>query len=1361
MVGWSAVNMLAFSHLRNRSSPWAAVVLLALCGASAVELPTSPLAVAHDANGRLELFQLGFDGAVRHRSQRENNGHWSPWSIIGGSFLPGIAVALDADQRLEVFAIDQTRHVNCARQAARDGHEWSSWNDLGGAVDAPVVVGEDIDGRLEVFALDAPGREVKHLWQTNALGGWSRWGSLGQGPTVGLTVAAGADGRLELFGVDENHHLVHCWQRQTNASTDWSEWASLGGAILPGMTVGQDEDGRLEVFAVGAISNEVERIVQAAAGDSAHWQPWTNLGGNVRPGIALAQNADGRLEIFAVKSDGSALQHRFQLKRHEDNWLGWRDMGAAVQSTPVIGRNQDGTLEIFALDERNGAEVIHRRQIIANYHWLYWSSMDRAPLGYSSRVWQTDEGLPNDRVQALAQTPDGFLWVGTSKGLARFDGVEFKTYNSANTPQLKNDSITALFSDLQGALWIGTEGGGLARLSHGCFSLFTTQDGLASETIRAIFQSRDGTIRIATASGLSCFRDGKFQTYTTREGLASDAVTALCEDRGSLWVATAKGLNQLRGTVMEAFTATNILAESVRRHWTVRPGTMDVFAAIRELSNDSVHSLCLDKTYRLWIGSDHGLMWYDTANFYAYTTAHGLSDSIVTTVYEDSRDNLWVGTYSGLDRFIEGRFRAELNDHGVSFGQINVIFEDSRGDIWVGAREGLIRLTPKPFSVRTKREGLSHNHITSVLEDRLERLWVGSWGGGLNQVTQEKVLVYGTGNQLSSDHILALCEARDGSLWAGTDNSGGLFRLKDKSVTHYTARDGLRDAAISALHQDREGNLWIGTRQGLCRLSHGVFVTETNAQNRPIRAICEEADGQLWFGGDAGLMRRRNGAVENLSAKGAFPPETVSALYADGQGSLWVGTLNGGLLRWRADHWARFGTQNGLLSNEVLGIVEDHGWLWLTSTKGIFRVRRQDLEVLKPGGNETVPCVVYGKADGLESIVCSGMASPTVWKTADDRLCFATTLGLAIIDAYETSLDLSPPLVHIEQAEVDRKPIPRSGQSLRVPPNHGELGISYTALDLRSPEKCRFKYRLDGVDSDWVDAGAQRAAYYNNVLPGSYRFRVRACNKDGVWNETSLDLELQPHFWQTWWFRISALAALLGLAGGSARLITQRKMQRRLELAERKHVIERERGRIAKDIHDDLGSSLTRIMLLGQRAKSDMAARKEVGAHLEKIINFSRNAVQAMDEIVWAVNPRHDSLDSLVDYLVEYATECFREADIRLRLQMPVNSRLALPAEVRHGLFLAIKEALNNVLKHSTASEVRVAVSEASSIIHVVIDDNGCGFDSQNDSGSGNGLQNMRKRLDALGGQMEINTAPGHGTKVRFTVRARAQPALN
>jgi ligand-binding sensor domain-containing protein/signal transduction histidine kinase len=953
------------------------------------------------------------------------------------------------------------------------------------------------------------------------------------------------------------------------------------------------------------------------------------------------------------------------------------------------------------------------------------SNADRSSFDYSPRVWQTDEGLPNNRVQTIAQTVDGFLWVGTSEGLARFDGVEFKPYNSA--PSLRNASITALCPAADGALWIGTKTNGLIRLHNGQLSLFSAQDGLAGNNIRVLSQSRDGALWIGTSQGLSRYRDGKFQTFP------SDAVTALCENQeGMMWVGTVNGLNQLREGVVQAFT--------------VSSGSVNI----------AVHALWLDRQNQLWIGSDHELLCYTSGSIRAYTTLDGLSDNFVTALLEDRQNNLWVGTSSGLNRSWQSRFQTMLHDNGIPYDQVNALFEDTCGDMWIGSREGLIRLTRKPFSVITKRQGLSYNNLTSVLEDRSHRLWVGTWGGGLDEMTAEGVKVYGTTHRQGSKWIKALCEDHEGGIWAGADNNGGLFQITSQGVSHYGVANGLADATISVLHEDRESNLWIGTRLGLCRRSGGVFISQTNDVSRPVWAICEDAGGSLWFGGDAGLFRRRDGVIENLSNRRGFPSKSVSALYVDDKDTVWIGTRGEGLIRWHGKQWQRFGSQDGLYSNEILGIVEDHGWLWMTSTKGIFRVRRHDLETLQQGDGMTVPCITYGKSDGLQSIVCGNWSAPSICRTTDDRLYFATTIGLAVVDGQDKSMDLSPPPVYIDKIEVDRKPASWEGGLLRLPPGRGELDIRYTALDLRAPEKCRFKYRLDGVDSDWTDAETHRVAHYSNIAPGEYRFHVLACNKDGVWNETgaSLRLQLQPHFWRTWWFRTLGFCALVSLVGGSARFATQRKMQRKLELAERRHAIERERGRIAKDIHDDLGSSLTRIMLLGRRVETDMAQDKEVDIHLKKIVSFSRHAIQAMDEIVWAVNPRNDNLDGLVGYLNEYAAQFFQDTNIRCRLLMPIASELTLGAEVRHDLFLAFKEALTNVLKHSGASEVHVQVSNVKSTVNVMIDDNGCGFDlNHGTNGSrGNGLLNMRKRMDAVGGQMEIVSAPGHGTRLQFTV---------
>jgi signal transduction histidine kinase len=320
------------------------------------------------------------------------------------------------------------------------------------------------------------------------------------------------------------------------------------------------------------------------------------------------------------------------------------------------------------------------------------------------------------------------------------------------------------------------------------------------------------------------------------------------------------------------------------------------------------------------------------------------------------------------------------------------------------------------------------------------------------------------------------------------------------------------------------------------------------------------------------------------------------------------------------------------------------------------------------------------------------------------------------------------------------------------------LEFDYTALDFQTPEHTRFRYRLEGVDSDWIDAGTRRVAHYNNIYPGRYSFRVIAGNSDGVWNEAGavLPILIQPHVWQTWWFRGVAVLVILGAVGGVARFTTQRRMQRKLEALERRHAVERERGRIAKDIHDDLGSSLTRIMMLGERTRDDVGRPEELAVHAGKIVTSARAAVQALDEIVWAVNPENDTLDGLVGYLNQYATQFFESTGVKCRLEMPARlSGLVLPAEVRHDLFLVVKEALNNVLKHAQATEVRVGMAETVTGVEIEIEDNGRGFEPGGGSGGrrGNGLENMRKRMESLGGGFRLTSTPGRGTKLEFTVR--------
>lgn len=450
-----------------------------------------------------------------------------------------------------------------------------------------------------------------------------------------------------------------------------------------------------------------------------------------------------------------------------------------------------------------------------------------------------------------------------------------------------------------------------------------------------------------------------------------------------------------------------------------------------------------------------------------------------------------------------------------------------------------------------------------------------------------------------------------------------------------------------------------------------------------------------------------------------------------------------------------------------------------------FRVPRSEVLECMQGTRKTVNCFAYGRADGMPSAVCVTTGKPAGWKAHDGKIWFPTTRGLAATDP---KIDLQkneiPPPVVIEEVIADKQKVKSlhsyivtSGdvsnhatiqpfKHVTIAAGRGELEIHYTALSFCAPEKNQFKYKLDGVDSDWVDAGTRRIAYYNNLFPGTYIFHIRGCNNDGVWNERGavLPIVLTPHLWQTAWFRGAAVLLIFGTVAGSARYVTRKKMQRKLENLERQHALERERSRIAKDIHDEIGAKLTRISLLGGMAKRKLIANPEVEVQIDKMSGTARELISALDEIVWAVNPQNDTLDNFADYLCRYASEFFDNSPVLCQLEVPAAvPHHPLTADVRHNLFLAQKEALHNVLKHSCATKVQVQLVIRENEFELIISDNGHGFLEKNESASdprtnrtGNGLANMQERLGMIGGTCRIESAPTKGTRVSFVVTLKS-----
>ena len=1027
---------------------------------------------------------------------------------------------------------------------------------------------------------------------------------------------------------------------------------------------------------------------------------------------------------------------------------------------------------------------------------------------YSFRTWQTDDGLPQNSVYSIAQTRDGYLWIGTGEGLARFDGVRFTALDDSAPAELQHGLIAALCADGDGSLWIGCDGFGVVHWSGGTFSRFSEKDGLVSNRIRCLLEGGDGALWIGTEGGLTRYKDGKFTSFAERNGLAANSVRGLCEDQqGNLRIATLRGLSSLdkEGTI---------------RTFNIRLGT----------TANALKFVCEDRQGRIWTGGNEGLNCVEGETVTTYGAADGLADNILVAAHEDRRGQLWVGTAHGLSRRVQGRFVPWQAREGGFSDYVYTVFEDREGNVWAGGRDGLYRLDPARFRAYTRQDGLTRNDAMSVCEGPAGEIWIGTWEGGVNQLKDGKITAFGTARGLKDAQVLGLDVGRDGSLWVGLDHGGGLWRVtgdmksdewpvtsaaREASASRVTrhaslvARSpALFDAAIRVIREDRAGAVWIGTSMGLNVFKAGKFEGYTTANGlaaNTILALCEDEGGAMWIGTGGGLSLCERGKFTRVTAPGGPGTNWVNALYLDRQQTLWVGTRGAGLYRRTPDpglgastlsstlsatlpstlsgtssttlsgngrdkvadkvddkvadkvepmvpgQWSSYTSRQGLFSDEVYEIVEDdYGCLWMSCRKGIFRVSRKQLEELDAGARTNLSCTAFGRADGLPSVQCNGVAKPAGWKSRDGRLWFPTIRGVVVVEPGIKSNEQPPPVL-IEEVIANGKWLrsnrlaASSSSSLRVPPGRGAIDIHYTALSLQAPERNRFKFRLEPVDPGWVDAGTRRLASYENIAPGKYRFHVAACNNDGIWNEAgaTLALEFVPHSWQTWWFKV-----LIGVGAGL--LLT---LLYRLRVA-RLRAIERLRIQIAANLHDDVGARLTKVAMLTEVVDRETTDASPNKPHIGNISRTVREVIQAMDEIVWTINPKNDSLDHLASYIFQYAQEYFQDTKVSCRLDMPAQlPDRPVSTEVRHNLFMAVKEALNNSLKHAHATEVRVGLGVNDGQMVITVSDNGRGFVVGEAHAKGNGLENMSHRLEQIGGHLVLESEPGKGTSIRMEVR--------
>ncbi len=1031
---------------------------------------------------------------------------------------------------------------------------------------------------------------------------------------------------------------------------------------------------------------------------------------------------------------------------------------------------------------------------------------------YTHDVWGIEQGLPQESVYVIIQSKDGYLWLATEEGLARFDGVHFKVYDKSNVAQLLSNSIYDLCEDREGNLWLGTNGGGLTCLDPkmGTVTTFTKDHGLTNDAVWSLCEAREGGLWVGTEKGLNFMKNGSFTTYTTKDGLSNNSIGSIHEDRkGNLWIATGNGLNRLNPG----------------------NGIFTVHTTKDGLSHNDIWSLYEDRAGILWVGTYNGLNRLDPKDgtFKVYTTKDGLSHNRITYIYEDRQGNLWIGTFGGgLNRMNvkDGTFNPYTTKEGLSDKTVWDIYEDREGSLWIGTDNGgLNRLKDGKFTLYTTKQGLTGDEIWTIYEDGDGNLWIGTEGGGLNRldVKDGTVKAYTTKQGLSNDIVWTICEDERGDLWIGTDG-GGVNRLnvKDGTITTYTTKDGLPNNRVPAIYEDRAGTLWIGTYGGgLSRLNHrnskGVtfttFTEKDGLSGSQVLAIYEDRKGMLWIATEnAGINRLapKQGTFTAYTTKEGLSNNFVTCFYEDREGHLWIGTYGGGLNRLdtKTETFTGITFKEGLFDDVVYVILEDDmGNFWMSCNKGIFRARKKDLDDFCDGKIQRIHCVSYSEKDGMNSRECKGTNQWPGWKTRDGKLWFPTVKGVVMVDPGDIKINRLPPPMVIEAITVDNQkmlpPFTFEEDKIVIPPGCEQFEVRYTALSFLVPDGVQFRYKLEGFNKDWVDVNTRRTAYFNKIPQGDYTFRVIACNNDGIWNETgaSIPLYIKPYFYQTWWFYVCCGFGVVFLVYGTYRLRV-RQLKRREEELE-KLVVQRT-AELQKA--NEIAQREREVAEAASQSKSEFLARMshEIRTPMNSVIGFSEMLMDTpLNEeqrdyagtISWSGEALITIIDDILDFSkIEAGILTFDSIDFDpevmafdvCELTMPriedrpieILCRIGdrLPAYVKQdpGRFRQVLiNLMGNAVKFTEKGEIELSIDVAEKEtdrlkLHTMVRDTGIGIppDKQDSifevfqqvdgsvtrkfGGTGLGLAISKQIAKHMGGDIRVESTPGQGSTFHF-----------
>jgi signal transduction histidine kinase/ligand-binding sensor domain-containing protein len=960
---------------------------------------------------------------------------------------------------------------------------------------------------------------------------------------------------------------------------------------------------------------------------------------------------------------------------------------------------------------------------------------------WSIRAWRLE--LPEQTVAGVAQLPDGHLWLATPSNVVRFDGNSFESFGVARIVGRKNElsSIRKMLPSRSGGMWLAMERGGLVYLRDGWSQVVI--DNLPQSNPQSLIEDDDGSLWLTSLKGtVHHIRNDKAVALTLDPSLPGKFPCSMARDgKGRIWFVKGN-----KGGVM-------------------KDGKFEVRFSVPGVENCVAGS----QEGGVWVCSDFHLFKYDEER--------GLIDhkmpepkhcgaQPLVLLEDEVGSRVWIGTkHGGLFLYDGSRFEILP----TSRPQIVSLAQDREGSLWAGTSEGgLMQVRPRVVRLEGSTTALSFESFASLAEDTNGRLWA---------VTGDGSLIFRQGADWMPSPVALpgrmTCVAadREGGIWIG-NRYRKLHHLKDGHLTTWGPEEGFKALRVRALFVDRDGAVWIATEGdvGLACLRSGKITTiRLGSDIRAITCMTEDSAGNKWVGtGSGDLFRVNDEEVTNERERASTLRTWIRDIRAPADGAIWICYRNAGIGRLKKGKFFNITHAEGLYEDAVSQMLIDDEWVWFSGEHGIFKVRQKELDAVANGAAPRVQSVYYGAGEGVAKSQSPFGPSSGALRSLDGRLWMPMFTALAIINPKNGRDNFTPPDVFVKRVRVDDKAaaeygslvptekvpdLSRSPMPLQLLPAHRNIEFDFTALSFAAPQNVCFQYYLEGLDRDWINAGTQRQARYSRLPAGNYRFRVKACNSNGIWNNegATLAFMVTPFYWQTWWFRGVTLVSFALLIAMVVRYASFRRLRMQVRLLQHQTALAKEKARIARDLHDDLGSRLTRIVLLNELTRHHREKPEKVEVHAQQSLVMARQAIKSLDETVWAVNPRNDTLAHLMNYIGEYAVEFLQTAGIRCRVDLLTNPPQRLvPSEVRHNLFLAIKEALNNIVRHANASEVRLRAEVTSDSFSIIIEDDGRGFADVTDNALADGLRNMRQRMNEIRGEFHIDSHPGSGTCVHL-----------